>query len=65
LQAGADRDLDPAFSALLQKRAGGLVIIPEVFSNSRREQIAALTLRHAVPAIFQSREFVAAGGLLS
>lgn len=65
LQAGADRDLDTAFLTLLQKRAGGLVIIPEVFSNSRREQLAALTLRHAVPAIFQSREFVAAGGLLS
>jgi putative tryptophan/tyrosine transport system substrate-binding protein len=65
LQAGADRDLDAAFSTLLQKRAGGLVVIPEVFSNSRREQIAALALRHAVPAIFQSREFTAGGGLLS
>jgi putative ABC transport system substrate-binding protein len=65
LQAGADGDLDAVFSTLLQKRAGGLVIIPEVFSNSRREQIAALSLRHAVPAIFQSREFAAAGGLLS
>jgi putative ABC transport system substrate-binding protein len=65
LQAGADGDLDAVFSSLLQKRAGGLVIIPEVFSNSRREQIAALSLRHAVPAIFQSREFAAAGGLLS
>jgi putative ABC transport system substrate-binding protein len=65
LQAGTDRELNPAFSTLLQKRAGGLVIIPEVFSNSHREQIAALTLRHAVPAIFQSHEFVAAGGLLS
>jgi putative ABC transport system substrate-binding protein len=65
LQAGADGDLDTVFSTLLQKRAGGLVIIPEVFSNSRREQIAALSLRHVVPAIFQSREFAAAGGLLS
>jgi putative ABC transport system substrate-binding protein len=65
LQAGADGDLDTVFSNLLEKRAGGLVIIPEVFSNSRREQIAALSLRHAVPAIFQSREFAAAGGLLS
>jgi putative tryptophan/tyrosine transport system substrate-binding protein len=65
LQAGEDRDLDTAFSTLVEKRAGGLVIIPEVFSNSRREKIAALTLRHAVPAIFQSREFTFAGGLLS
>jgi putative tryptophan/tyrosine transport system substrate-binding protein len=65
LQAGADRDLDAAFSTLVQQRAGGLVIIPEVFSNSRREQLAGLALRHAVPAIFQSREFAAAGGLMS
>jgi putative ABC transport system substrate-binding protein len=50
---------------LVQQRAGGLVIIPEVFSNSRREQLAGLALRHAVPAIFQSREFAAAGGLMS
>ena len=65
LQAGADRDLDAAFSTLVQQRAGGLVIIPDVFSNSRREQLAGLALRHAVPAIFQSREFAAAGGLMS
>jgi putative ABC transport system substrate-binding protein len=65
LHAGADGDLDPAFSTLIQQRAGGLVVIPEVFSNSRREQIAALAVRHAVPAIFQSREFAAAGGLMS
>jgi putative ABC transport system substrate-binding protein len=65
LQAGADRDLDAAFSTLVQQRAGGLVIIPEVFSNSRREQLAGLALRHTVPAIFQSREFAAAGGLMS
>jgi putative ABC transport system substrate-binding protein len=62
-QAGSDGDLDAVFSTLLEKRAGGLVVIPEVFSNSHREQIAALTLRHAMPAIFQSREFAAAGGL--
>lgn len=65
LQAGEDRELDTAFSTLVEKRASGLVVIPEVFSNSRREKIAALSLRHAVPAIFQSREFTVAGGLLS
>jgi putative ABC transport system substrate-binding protein len=65
LHAGVDGDLDPAFATLIQQRAGGLVVIPEVFSNSRREQIAALAVRHAVPAIFQSREFAAAGGLMS
>jgi putative tryptophan/tyrosine transport system substrate-binding protein len=65
LHAGADRDLDTAFATLLQRRAGGLVVIPEVFSNSHQEQIAAQALRHAVPTIFQSREFATAGGLMS
>jgi putative tryptophan/tyrosine transport system substrate-binding protein len=46
-------------------RAGGLVVIPKVFANSHFEKIAALAVRYAVPAIFQWREFVAAGGLIS
>ena len=46
-------------------RAGALVIAPESFFNSRSEQLAALTVRHAVPAIYTYREFVAAGGLMS
>jgi putative ABC transport system substrate-binding protein len=41
------------------------VISSDVFFNSRREQLAALALRHAVPAIFQFREFAVAGGLMS
>jgi len=65
LHASTDDEIGAAFATLLQHRAGGLVIIPEVFSNSRREQLAALASRHAVPAIFQSREFAAAGGLMS
>jgi putative ABC transport system substrate-binding protein len=46
-------------------RAGGLVIGPDTFFTSRREQLAALTVRHAVPTIYQNREFALAGGLLS
>jgi putative ABC transport system substrate-binding protein len=65
LDASADRDLDTAFATLLRLRAGGLVIMPDVFTNANREQLAALALRHGVPAVFQSREFVAAGGLAS
>jgi putative ABC transport system substrate-binding protein len=65
LHASTDRDLDAAFSVLHEKHAGGLVVIPEVFANSHFEKIAALAVRYAVPAIFQSREFVAAGGLIS
>jgi putative ABC transport system substrate-binding protein len=44
---------------------GALVIIPDAFLNSRSKQLAALALRHRVPAIFQDRDFVAAGGLMS
>jgi putative tryptophan/tyrosine transport system substrate-binding protein len=65
LHANADRDLDTVFAALGQLRADGLVIGPYLFFNSRTEQLGALSLRHAVPAIFQYRRFVAAGGLMS
>ena len=62
LQASNDRDLDTVFATL---RADALVIGPYLFFNSRMEQLGALSLRHAVPAIFNYREFVAAGGLTS
>jgi putative ABC transport system substrate-binding protein len=53
------------FATLGQLRAGALVIAPDSFFISRSEQLAALTVRHAVPAITQFRAFVAAGGLIS
>jgi len=65
LHASSDHDLDAAFASLLQLRAGGLVIVPDVFTNSVSEQIAALALRHKVPAIFQTNSFATAGGLMS
>ena len=65
LNAGTERDFDAVFAKLIELRAGGLVIGPDVFFVSRSEQLAALSLRHAVPTIFQGREFAAAGGLLS
>ena len=46
-------------------RAGALVIGPDTFFNTRTEQIAALTARHAMRAVYQFREVVAGGGLLS
>jgi len=46
-------------------RADALVIMPDVFFNTRTNELAALALRHAVPAIYAYRPFVAAGGLLS
>ena len=65
LRASNERDIDDAFATLAQLRAGAFVISSDPFFNSRAEQFAALALRHAVPTIFQYREFAAAGGLMS
>jgi ABC-type uncharacterized transport system substrate-binding protein len=63
LNASVERDFDTVFATLAQLRAGWLVISTDAFFNSRIEQLAALTVRHAVPATAQYREFAAAGGL--
>jgi putative tryptophan/tyrosine transport system substrate-binding protein len=65
LQASTERDLDDAFSALIQRRAGGLVITADTLFSSKSVELAALAFRHAVPTISPYREFVAAGGLMS
>jgi len=65
LQASTERDFDAAFATLIQLRAGGLVIGPDALFGSRSERLAALTLRHAIPTIFQFHPFTAAGGLMS
>jgi putative tryptophan/tyrosine transport system substrate-binding protein len=65
LHASTERDFDAVFAALVQRRAAALVISTDAFFLSQIDQLAALTLRHAVPAIFQERAFAAAGGLVS
>ena len=65
LNASTERDFDTVFANLVQLRADALVIAPDAMFISRSEQLGALTLRHAVPAITQFREFAAAGGLMS
>ena len=65
LHASSDQDFGTVFASLVQLRAGGLVIGADALFNSRGEQLAALAVRHAVPAIYQFREFVSAGGLMS
>ena len=64
-QASTEREFDTAFETIGQLHADGLVIGTDIFFNSRIEQLAALAVRQALPAVYQSREFVAAGGLLS
>jgi putative tryptophan/tyrosine transport system substrate-binding protein len=65
LHASAERDFDTAFATLARLQAGALLISPNLLFNTRSEQLATLTVHHAVPAIFQFREFAAAGGLMS
>ena len=65
LHASTERDFDSVFASLIQLRARALVIGSDLFFTSRSKQLAALTVRYAVPSIYQFREFAAAGGLLS
>ncbi|HYM02690.1 MAG TPA: ABC transporter substrate-binding protein [Stellaceae bacterium] len=65
LDASSERDFDTVFATGVQLRAGALVIGPDIFFTNSSAQLAALARRHAVPAIFWSREFAEAGGLMS
>ena len=65
LNASSERDFDRVFASVMQLRAGGLVIGAHGFFTARSEQLGALAARHAVPAAYENREFVAAGGLVS
>ena len=65
LNASSNHEIDEAFTALVQQGIAALVIAPDPLFNSRSEQLAALVLRHALPAISAHREFTVAGGLFS
>jgi len=65
LQANSERNFDTVFATLVQLRAGALVIGTGPFFFSRSEQLGALSLRYRIPTIYQTREFVTAGGLMS
>jgi putative ABC transport system substrate-binding protein len=65
LKAGVESEFEIAFASLVQLQAGGLVVGTDPFFNSRREQLVALAASHAVPAIYEWREFAMAGGLIS
>ena len=65
LHASTESDFDAVFATLVKLQAGALVIGPDTFFTARSKQLAALTVRHAMPTIFQYREFATAGGLMS
>jgi putative ABC transport system substrate-binding protein len=65
VQATTEREVDVAFATLVKQRADALIVAAAAFFNSRQDQLLALTRRHALPAVYQRREFVVAGGLSS
>jgi len=65
VKARTREDIDDAFTQLTQERANALLISADPLFSGNREQLAALAARHALPAMFNSREFALAGGLLS
>jgi putative tryptophan/tyrosine transport system substrate-binding protein len=65
LHASTDRDIDAAFETLAQQRASALLLQSDPVFNDRRDKLVALAARHAMPAIYDRRDFPAAGGLMS
>jgi putative ABC transport system substrate-binding protein len=65
VKAGAESEIDTAFASLVELHAGGLVVAGDPLFNTRRQLLATLAARHAVPAIYPFRESVSVGGLIS
>jgi len=65
LKVGRESDIDTAFTTIAEQRGGGLLQQVDPFLQSRRSQLVALAARYALPAIYERRDFVAAGGLMS
>ena len=65
LRANTEKDFEPAFATLVQQKASALHVCSSPFFNDRREQLVILAARHVIPAIYEWRDFPAAGGLMS
>jgi putative tryptophan/tyrosine transport system substrate-binding protein len=65
LQASSERDFDNVFKAIVSNRDSALVVTPDAFFLDRRVEIAELAIRHMIPTMFELRNFVEAGGLIS
>jgi len=65
LNVSMDADLDQAFTTLIERKAGVVLVTADPLFNTQRDRLVVLAARHAIPAIFDSREYVAGGGLMS
>jgi putative tryptophan/tyrosine transport system substrate-binding protein len=61
----ADRDIEPAFAAIAQQGVGAILVLPDSFITTRRDQVIALAARYAIPAMYYLRSFAVSGGLMS
>jgi putative ABC transport system substrate-binding protein len=65
VRASAEGDFSGAFAAMLQQRAGALLVGASPLFNARRQQLVLLAMRHGIPAIYEWRDFAEMGGLMS
>jgi putative tryptophan/tyrosine transport system substrate-binding protein len=65
LAVTSETELETIFATLTERRVGGLLVTADPFFDSRREQLVVLAARYRIPAAYQWREFVSAGGLMS
>jgi putative ABC transport system substrate-binding protein len=65
VKAGTETEIDAGFASLVEQHAGALLVGNDAFFYSERERLVALSVRHAVPAIYEAREFATVGGLIS
>ena len=65
LSASNESDFEKVFTTLVQQRASALIVATDPFFSNQRARLAALARRHSMPAIYERREFVEAGGLIS
>jgi putative tryptophan/tyrosine transport system substrate-binding protein len=65
LPANTDGEIDSAFQTVHERRIGAITVTAAPFFDTRRDKLVTLAARYAIPAMYQFREFVAAGGLLS
>src|SRR5262249_2781442 len=65
LKASTEQDIDTAFTTLARERVGERLVTGDALFTGRRDKLVALAARHAIPAIYSLREYVAAGGLMS